>query len=211
MNIFSKPHLRRLVYTFVLLCSCSLEAADSAKVKVLEKCDQIDLKTLRIGEAKAKVVTTQDPEHRKVIELVMDYAKAGAWSSMGKDFPEGLNLKKYSAIRFWVRSDSGTSFRFGISGSYKRKDGRGTGFTLGGVKATETWTQITYPLDKAKRDGGRYWDKEKQVPVTVPGGDPMDEEDYDGIHRWGLGSDINNRGTATKGHLMFDGFELVEK
>jgi len=211
ISLSHKHMLTVCVSLFSFLCAARLEAADSAKVKVLEKCEHIDPKLLRVTEAKAKVVTTQDPEHRKVIELVMDYAKAGAVSGLGKDFPGGVNLKKYSAIRFWVRSDVGTSFIFGIGGSYKRKDGRSTSFSLGSVRATETWTQITFPLDKATRGGGRYWDKQKQEPVTVPGGDPMDEEDYAGITRWGLISGIDNRGTATSGHLMFDGFELVEK
>jgi hypothetical protein len=96
----------RLFYAVLgLSLAPRLVAADNAKVKVLEKCDQIDPKVLRISEAKAKIVTTQDPNHRKVLELVMDYAKAGVGAGLGKNFPEGTNLKKYSAIRFWVRSD----------------------------------------------------------------------------------------------------------
>jgi hypothetical protein len=98
-----------------------------------------------------------------------------------------------------------------VGGQYKRKDGRATGFPGGGYQATENWTQITIPFDKLRRSGIRYWDKQKQEPVTVPGGDPMDEEDYAGIDSWGIGSNIGNRGTSTRGHLQFDAFELVEK
>jgi len=206
------PLARKLSLSLLSLISAAhCFAADSAKVKVLETCDKIDPKTVRITEAKAKSIPTQDPEHRKAIELVMDYAKPGAWSGLGKDFPEHLNLKKYAAIRFWVRSDVGTSFSFGIGGDYKRRDGRGTNFYGGGFKATETWTQITIPLDKFRRGGLRNWNKEKKEWTEIRGGDPMEDEDFEGISRWGLSSDINARGASTKGHLMFDAFELVEK
>jgi hypothetical protein len=186
-------------------------AADSQKVKVLESCNTVDLKALRIYEAKVKAVTTQDPAHRKAIEIVMDYAKAGAWSGIGKDFPPGVNLKKYSAIRFWVRSDCGTSFGFGLGGDYKRADGKYPGFGGVGYTASETWSQITIPLENFKRGTIKTWDPVKKEQVILPGGDSMDAQDLANVSRWGLHSYVNNRGTSTIGHLMFDAFELVEK
>ena len=141
----------------------------------------------------------------------MDYAKPGGWCGLSKTFPDNLNFKKYSAIRFWVRSDCGTSFGFDIRGDYKRRDGRNTQFYSGGYTGTETWTQVTIPLDRFKRHEVRTWDKEKKEWNVLKGGDPFDDEDITGISTWWIGSGINNRGTSTKGHLMFDAFELVEK
>jgi hypothetical protein len=122
-------------------------AADAPKVKILESCDRVDPKALRINQAQVKSVPTPDPAHRKVLEVVMDYAVAGGRPGLGKDFPAG-SLQKFSAIRFWVRSDFGTTFTFGVGGDYKRADGKSSGFWTPGTTAREDWTQITIPLEK---------------------------------------------------------------
>jgi hypothetical protein len=160
-------------------------AADSPKVKIVESCDRVDLKALRINQAQVKSVLTQDPEHRKVLEMVMDYAVAGGRPGFGKDFP-AVNLQKFQAIRFWVRSDFGTTFSVGIGGEYKRADGKSPGFWTPGTTASENWTQITIPLEKFMRHEVRTWDKDKKVWVVIPGGDRMDAQDYAGISRWGI-------------------------
>jgi hypothetical protein len=196
--------------TLCCLFVASSFAADTTKVKVLDKLEHIDAKSLKIREAKAKIVATDEPDHRKVLELAMDYAKANSWSGFNKFFPEGnLNPKKYTAIRFWVRSNSGTSFNTGIGGHYTRKDGKYNSFYGGSFTASTTWTQITIPLDKFKRNGDKIWKNGAQV--IIPGGEAPEDEDYAGIDNFGISSGINNRGTSTVGHLMFDGLELVEK
>ena len=81
-------------------------AADNAKVKVLERCDLIDPKVLRISEAKAKIVTTQDPNHRKVLELVMidrkllfsRTARRVSFFAQRRDFQHGASLFKQSSV-----------------------------------------------------------------------------------------------------------------
>ena len=93
-------------------------AADAPKVKVLESGKSGDLKSLNLVETKVKVVSTRDADHTKVIEAVMDYAKPGVFPSIGKGFAVG-ELKKYSAVRFWVRSDFGTGFAFSFNGDYR--------------------------------------------------------------------------------------------
>ena len=70
---------------------------------------------------------------------------------------------------------------------------------------------MTIPLDKFRRHETRNWDKEKKAWTVIKGGDPMDDENLAGNSSWGIGSSISNRSASTKGHLMFDAFELVEK
>lgn len=185
-------------------------AADATKVKVLQSGKTLDLKSMIVIEAKVKAVATQDAEHPKVIEMVMDYATPGAFPTLGKTFGPG-ELKNYSAIRFWVRSDSGTGFALSVTGEYKRKDGKSTIFSVPVMKGSESWTQITIPFAKFTRHPLKSWDKKKGEPVILAGGDAMDELDLAGISRWQFTSAIERRGTSTVGQLMFDSIELVEK
>ena len=199
-------------YLPVLTClvATNLVAADTTKVKVLDKLDQIDAKTIKLHEAKGKIVITEDSEHRKALELVIDYAKANTGGGFNKSFAEGtINPKKYSAIRFWVRGNSGTGFYTHFGGHHTRKDGNLTVFNGGVYTTTTDWKQITIPLEKFERNGDKIWKNSGQV--IIPGGDAPDDEDFAGFDHFGISSGINNRGSSTAGHLMFDGIELVER
>lgn len=207
----SLPSLHVTVISLTLLLVTPRLFADPAKVAVLENCDRIDPKAMHVTDCKAKVVDTKDAAHAKVIEVVFDYAKPGANGNIGKDFPANLDLKKYGAIRFWVRSDSATSFGLRFAGKYTRKDGKASSFSGGNFTATDSWTQIVVPFEKITRVAAGYWDKAKNEKVTIPGGDTMDNEDFVGLTYWYLNSGINGRGTANQGHLQLDAFELVEK
>ncbi len=204
-------NLRFLSSAIVLAgLSAPLFAADASKNKILEKFEHMDEKTIKIGDAKAKIVNTQDKEHSKALELKMDYAKPNSYPGFSKSFPEAtLNPTRYSGFSIWVRSDVETSFNVSISGSYKRKDGKIPAFGGGGFKATSEWKQIIIPFEKFSRNGAKFWKEGKQV--IIPGGGPMDEDDYGGITRFGIGTSIESRGTSTVGHLMFDSLELIEK
>jgi hypothetical protein len=45
----------------------------------------------------------------------------------------------------------------------------------------------------------------------LPGGDPIDDDDYANIGKIRFASVIEWRGAKAEGHLMFDKIELVEK
>jgi hypothetical protein len=191
--------------------SVNLQAADPAKTKVLDKFERIDEKTLKAIEAQLKVVSTKDKDHPKALEVKMDFARPGSYPGFTKTFPEAtLNPTKYEAFRFWVRSDVGTSFSVDVSGVYKRKDGKGSGFFGGGVKGEPEWKQVTIPFRAFKRHAGTFY-KDGQRIVQPGGGEPLDEEDYGGTTRISFRTAVENRGTSVIGQLMFDNLELVEK
>ncbi len=206
--------LLSLLGSFLFLSDAPLLAADTQKVKVIDKFDRIDPKTVRFGDARGKLFSTPDPNHPKVMEVTMDYAKPGGTCGFSKTFPEGTaRAKKHSAIRFWVRSNCGTGFGVNLGGNYTRKDDKRSAFGAGGYTATETWTMITIPFNKVSRHGyGNFWKDGKWHASPRPkGGDPMDEDDIDGLESISFSSDVNKRGTSTVGHLMLDGLELLER
>lgn len=204
------PSTKRIA---ILCCVAVAQAkgADATKVKVLDRLDRIDPKTLEVRDAKAKIVDTKDAEHPRALELVMDYAKPGSWPGLNKKFPEGtINPKKHVAIRYWVKSNSGTGYSVGFGGAGPRKDGKKDAFWADHPPATETWTLVTIPFEKLKRHSEKIW-KNGAQHITPGGGEPPDAEDFANFNRFGFGSVIDWRGSATTGHLMFDGIELVEK
>jgi len=184
-------------------------AADAQKVKVLDSCDKIDPKATVLSELKAKVVPTTDPAHPKAMEVSIDYAKPGTYPNFGRKFAPGmLDPKKYSALRFFVRSNSGTSFTVQFHRP-PRTDEKLNWFYGGVIEGKPEWTQITIPLENFKRGGGKIWKNGAQL--VLPGGDPFDADDYANINELKFVSTIDRRGSATVGHLMFDAIELVEK
>jgi hypothetical protein len=165
------------------------------------------------GGSKLKAVETKDPAHPKVIEFKCDFRDPGGWGGFSKVFSEGtINPSKHAAIRFFVRSDTGTSFSWGVSGKHPRKDKKNTGFGAGGLKATENWQEIIIPIEKLSRFGVGYYDKEKREHVTVwPGGDPPEQEDVLDFYSIGWSVHVSSRGSSVVGHLQFDELSLVLK
>ena len=184
--------------------------AEAPKSKMLDKFDHIDPKTLLGREVKMKVITTPDAEHHKALEVVADFAKANAWSCLQKKFAAGtISLKKYSGVRFWAKSNSETSMTIFLGGDKARSPEKRDAFGNGQVKATDTWTQYSFPFDQMKRHGDKFWKDGKQV--ILEGGDPMDEVDAGNFTRIEFYFPINGRGTAVSSHMVIDGLELMEK
>ena len=204
-----RASLKFLPWVLCLL-SAPLFAADSAKVKVLDKFDRIDPKTVNPGNCKLKIISTPDPEHHKVLEAVADFAKPGAGYGFGKSFePNTIKPKKHVAVRFWAKSDSGTSVGVGFGRKSPRKDGKRGSFWSPGFKLTETWTQYTVPLSSMRRHGDKFWKDGKQV--ILQGGDPAEDDDIEELTSFGFNFDVNGKGTALVAHMLIDGLELVEK
>ena len=66
------------------------------------------------------------------------------------------------------------------------------------------------PLEKFQRAGGKIWKNGAQE--MMPGtGEPMDADDASKIGQFKITSIVEQRGTATAGHLMFGAIELGEK
>jgi hypothetical protein len=195
---------------FLCLVTAPLFAADSAKVKVLDKLDKIDPKTINAGNCKLKIISTPDPEHHKVLEVVADFAKPGVGYSFGKTFePNTLKPKKHVAVRFWAKSNSGTTVGVRFSRKSPRKDGKIGSFWTPALKLTETWTQYTVPLSGLRRHGAKFWKDGKQV--ILQGGDPAEDDDIEELTSFGFWFDVNSKGTAVVAHMLVDGLELVEK
>ncbi|MEI6714227.1 MAG: hypothetical protein WCO60_10775 [Verrucomicrobiota bacterium] len=194
----------------LVVASASASAADNVKAKVIDPCDRIDPRTSMLNLVKAKVVPTNDPDHRKALELSIDYAKPGTDPGYAKVFPAGmLNPKKYSAVRFWYRSDSSTGFILQLIRDTPRKDEKVPWFSGGNFTGKTEWMQATVPLENFKRAGAKIWKNGAQV--VLPGGDPIDDEDYANIVKIRFATVIDMRGTSAVGHLMFDKVELIEK
>ncbi|MEI6714838.1 MAG: carbohydrate binding domain-containing protein [Verrucomicrobiota bacterium] len=202
--------LPRLLFVLSLVVPSAF-AAPGTKGRPLDSCDSIDPKTTVQHEVVAKVITTTDPQHRKALELTIDYAKPGGYPGYMKTFTPGIvDPKKVSAVRFFCRSNSDTSFSFELLRTTQRKDGKAYFFWGGAYKASKEWTEITIPLENFKRAGGKIWKNGAQQ--DMPGsGEPMDEDDLSKIGQFKITSIIDQRGTATVGHLVFDSIELVEK
>ncbi len=157
-----------------------------------------------------KIVNTPDPEHHKVFEVVADFAKPNGWAVVQKKFPEGtINPKKYSGIRFWAKSDSGSTMVVLVGGEKPRPDGKRNAFGGERIKGTETWTEYTVPFAPMKRHGDKFWKDGKQV--ILEGGDPMDDLDYSTLSRVEFYFPLDGRGTALTSHMLIDGLVLVEK
>lgn len=206
---------------FVLVASASLLASNAIaqapqKTKVLDALNSIDPKTLEIRNAKGKIVSTPDPEHRQALELIIDYAKPDTCPGVFKKIAPGtLDLKKYSAIRFWVRSNVETSYYVTLRIDSKtwpplRADGKCAFYSGITHKATGTWSQVVIPLENFKRQTRDLFKKGEKV-TTPGGGETLDNQDINSPMLFGAESTINQSGTSTVGHLMFDALELVEK
>ncbi len=199
---------------FLPLLACLMvtpaRGADVPKVKVLDQFNTIDPKTLKSIEAKIKIVPTPDAAHNKVLEMVADFAKPGAWVGVMKMFPAGtINPKKYSAIRFFARSNSGTRMNVDVATEAVAPDGGPTGYYGGTITGTEEWTEITIPLSNFKRQGAKFWKDGKQM--IFQGGEPLDDEKCKNLNRIYFSTSVEGRGTSTVGHFMIDGLVLVEK
>jgi hypothetical protein len=202
----------------VLAALCLSETAraeDSSKYKRLDSMERVDEKTLKPGGGggKLKAVSTNDPKHPKVVEFTCDFRDANGLGGFTKWFPTGtVNIKKHAAIRFFVRSNSGTSCWFDIGGSTPRKDKKNNAFRMGEFAATEHWTEVVVPLEKIRRHSVTYYDKDKREHVVVhPGGDPPDDEDCLDFNRISFGVSVNGRGSSVTAHLQFDDLALVLK
>jgi hypothetical protein len=132
---------QRLLLWISLLAPFAAHATPGAKLKPLDRCDVIDPKTTLLHEVVAKVATTADPQHRKALEVTIDYAKPGSYPGYMKTFGQGLiDLKKISAVRLLYRSNSDTSFSFELLRTTPRKDGKAHFFWGGNYKATKEWS-----------------------------------------------------------------------
>jgi hypothetical protein len=187
-------------------------AQDAGKVKVLDPLHRVDEKTLKVDRvgSKLKAVSSKDPAHPRAVEFTGDFRDADGFTAFTKRFPVGtVNPKKYSAIRFFVRGDSGTTFGIWLATETPRKDDKSNHFYAQNVKVTENWAEVVVPLKELKRHPVKEWRNGKQV--TDPGGDaPEDEEIWDFSRLlWVFG--VNNRGSSVTAQIMVEGLGLVPK
>lgn len=203
-------NFRKYLPLFLCLIVTQLVAADTAKVKVLDHFYTIDPKTVNGGNCKLKAVTTTNPEHHKAVEIVADFAKAGAWYSFNKKFEPGtVKPNKYLGYRFWAKSNTETVVGTGFGRASKRKDEKLGGFGAGSFKLTETWTQYSVLFSKGNRNGDKFWKAGKQV--IIQGGGPPDDDDIEELTNIGFWFDVNSKGTAVSSHMLIHGLELIEK
>ncbi|MEI6713980.1 MAG: hypothetical protein WCO60_09520 [Verrucomicrobiota bacterium] len=201
----------RYIQAITCMIAANAFAADIPKTKVLDNLNAIDPRTLQFREARAKIVNTQDSEHGKALELVMDYRKPDISPAFFKTFlPRTIDPQKYVAIRYWVRSDSETQYNITLTGSIQRKDGKHIVFGANHPPTTATWTQVTIPFVEFRRGSEKSF-KNGTQEVTPGVDDQPDADDFENFVKLGFGSIIDWRGKSTNGHLMFDRIELVEK
>ncbi len=191
------------------LVSSHLMAADGPKTKVLDAFNTIDPKTLKADEMKIKVVSTPDPIHHKALEMVVDFAKPGAWPKLIKSFPAGtINPKKYSGIRFFAKSDTATKIHFGVIGPAE-KDGKPMDYRVYNVVGKDTWTEFSLPFNTFKFPGYKAWKNGQQM--VIPPGATLPEESLSLATGVVFSFRVEDRGNSTVANFMVDGLELIER
>lgn len=185
-----------------------LHAAEDRKFKTLEEFHSIDPKSVQLKELKGKVVPTTDPLHAKVLELNIDFAKPGTYPSVSKLFKAGLiDPKKYSGIRFFVRSNTDTGFAVGISADSFAKDGRPRRYISYQAGKSE-WKEVIIPFSSFKSQEFRTF--KDGVQKVFKGAEPILEDDYKTFSSIYFIFAIERRGTASESQIQFDGLSLIE-
>ncbi|MEY5027171.1 MAG: hypothetical protein RLZZ244_2699 [Verrucomicrobiota bacterium] len=182
--------------------------AEEGKGKMLDSFNTIDPKTVKLIEVKAKVVSTPDPAHKRVVEVTCDYAKAGGFYHLHKLVPEGLlDARKYSGFRFWAKSDTATKFQFGMWGA-SDKEGKYCDYRVLDIQAGPEWKQFTFPFTDFKFFGAKIFRDGKQI-VFPPA--PFEESVLPRVQRVGFAFHVENRGNSVVSNVLLDGLELVGK
>ena len=197
------------ILPFFVSTEATFAQAPKAKAKVLEKFDFIDPKTVKLTDIKAKVVSTQDPDHRKALEMIGDFHKAESYPRVEKMFPAGtLNAAKYSGIRFYAKTENGSKMNVHISGAQPKPDGRPFDLNVY-LTLTDLWREYTIPFSDFKYYQFKVWKDGAQK--VYPGGEPLAEGDLAQIVRISFVFYIGGRGTDTTARALIDGLELIEK
>ncbi|MEI6712243.1 MAG: hypothetical protein WCO60_00715 [Verrucomicrobiota bacterium] len=181
------------------------------KAKVLDKFDTIDPKTVKLVDIKAKVIPTQDPEHRKVLEMIADFQKPGSYPLVQKSFQAGLlNPAKYSGIRFFAKTDNQTKMNLHVGGAPGQFGPEGRPLDVSAkIPLTDTWTQVVIPFADLKYYEVKQWKDGAQK--IYPGNIPIADADLLQLSNIKFVFFIEGRGTDTTGRVFVDGLELVEK
>ena len=202
MNRFFNP-----LPLLTCLVATSAFAANAQKVKVIDAFNTIDPKTVTASEVKMKIISTPDPDHRKALEMVADFAKPGSWPWVKKVVPPGImNPKKYSGIRFYAKSDSETQVALQLIGP-AGKDGRPLAY-IANIKGTNTWTEVNLPFSSFKNYEIKFW--KEGIQKVYKGGESIADADFPLISAMQFVFNLNTRGTSTAGHFVIDGLTLVE-
>ncbi|MEI6713941.1 MAG: hypothetical protein WCO60_09325 [Verrucomicrobiota bacterium] len=199
----------KLLPVFTCLCAVELSAAEAGKGKVIDNFNTIDPKSVKIWDLKAKSASTQDPAHRKVLEIAVDFAKPGTWPTVAKLLPPGgIDTKKYSGIRLSYKSDTETGMVVNIcTGGSTLPDGRWPGYGTPRLIGKPEWQTVDLPFSAFKDWANKAWVNGEQK--IYAGGQPIRPEDYGQFKELRFTFDINFRGTASTGIFLIDGLELI--
>lgn len=197
-----------LLAAFLLASPC-LEAADTLKTRKLDSLEGPPPKqSFSLGTA--KVITTKDREHAKVLEFTSDYPHPFHAPGITLGFkPGSANPKKYSGFRIWLRSDNETTFGILVNSSFARKDNKLSAFGAGRFKGNGQWQEFIMPFNKLVRCN--LIDQKVRPPKYISGGDAPDESDIQGFSSISFISGVGDRGNDGLGHLMLHNLELIEK
>lgn len=205
--------LPKLFWVIPFVASIQFAAAEppKGKAKVIDKFDTIDPKTVKLVDIKAKVIPTQDPDHRKVLEMIADFQRPGSYPLVQKTVQAGLlNPAKYSGIRFFAKTDNETKMNLHIGGASGQfgPDGRPLDVSAK-VPLTNAWTQVFIPFSDLKYYEVKQWKDGAQK--VYPGNIPIADADLLQLTNIKFVFFIDGRGTDTTGRVLVDGLELVEK
>lgn len=193
----------------VCLLSLPLLAEEAKPVKYLDTFHLLDPKTVKASEIKLQVVSGDDAAHSRALQLSADFAKPGANTALTKVFDAGtINPKRYSGVRFFIKSPTGTRVWIRMGGNYQRPDGRLAGFHGGAVTGTDRWQEVKISFSEFKRAGGKYI--KNGVPVVVQGGDPMEEFEIGQMTRISFSLNEETRGNSVVAKVLLEGLALVE-
>lgn len=198
-----------VILAYVAISGYAL-AAD-APGKPLDKFQTLDPKTTaQWDEIKAKVISTPDPAHPKVLEITSNFPKPDAWPQFAKLFRPGtLNPKLFSGIRFHAKTDNDSKMFVAALGDEPGPDGRPLDVSTKWLPITSQWTQIYIPFTDFKFYKGAI--VKNGVRKEYPGDIVISDSDLLKITRLKFVFPIQGRGNDGTSRVLIDNLELVQK
>lgn len=183
--------------------------AETPKNKVIDASHTLDPKSTKIENLKARIVSTPDPAHKKVLELSADFSVPGVWYTFRKYFlPGTIDPNKYKAVRFFYKSETesmlGVDLRTGVTGPDGRYPIFGTAIT-----GSPEWREAVIPLEEFKTWERKVWKNGEQK--VFPAGQPIAQAEYPLLKEMWFNFDVNRRGNSSTAVVLIDGLELVPK
>lgn len=191
-----------------LLAPMQGRADDAVKTKVIDTFQTLDPKSTQISEIKVRTVPAPEVPHKRALEITADYAKSGAYYYIRKVLPAGaIDLKKYSGVRFWLKSSTETTLHLCLQG---KADGDGRPFDYRVVKVTggKEWKSCYYDFSNFRFYGFRIM--KNGQPVVFPSVD-LTPSDLDRVLYITFAMHEAERGNSVISNVQVAGLELVAK